>query len=230
MSKNTENKCDCVEVSQVRKIGPTRRSVSGVYMFRGKTPIQFESTLERDFVIREEFSLAVQRVVPQPCQIPFLTTKGRTYKYTPDFLVVYGPGSCYSKPKLVEIKPEKEWRAHWREWLPKWKAAWRYASDLGWDFHIHDETRIRDRTYQNIRDLDRYKRMRFGDEKSRAVIEIVLQAGRIPLHQLLTNSSMGENPMENVAHIWHLLAVRQLDCDMSGPLNDSTMLWIPGNE
>ena len=49
------NSCDKVQVRQVRKIGPTRRSVSGSYQFRGKEAIQYESTLERDFLIRHEF-------------------------------------------------------------------------------------------------------------------------------------------------------------------------------
>ncbi|HAY17330.1 MAG TPA: heteromeric transposase endonuclease subunit TnsA, partial [Halomonas sp.] len=36
--------------TSVRKIGPTRRSVSGYYAFRGEESIAFESTLERDFL------------------------------------------------------------------------------------------------------------------------------------------------------------------------------------
>lgn len=39
-------------VKQHRKIKPTRRSVSGVYPFRGDEPVEYESTLERDFLIQ----------------------------------------------------------------------------------------------------------------------------------------------------------------------------------
>lgn len=53
------DKCDFVQPTQTRKIRPTRRSVSGVYSFRGQTAIPFESTLERDFLIRKEFALCV---------------------------------------------------------------------------------------------------------------------------------------------------------------------------
>jgi len=156
------NSCDEVQPRQMRKIKPTRRSVSGVYAFRGNSMVAYESTLERDFLIRTEFSLNVLDVIPQPAEIPFVSSNGRTYTYTPDFLVYYRLGSHsyddYPKPVLVEVKPETEWRRHWREWLPKWKAAWSYARSQGWEFHIRDESRIRDQMFDNIRFLERYKR------------------------------------------------------------------------
>lgn len=229
------NKCDCVQVIQTRKIGPTRRSVSGVYAFRGKTAIQFESTLERDFLIRKEFSLCVLNIVPQPVQIPFVGNNGREYTYTPDFLVYYHPGKYASygecpKPLLVEVKPRSDWKQHWREWLSKWKAAYRYANEKGWEFHIHDESRIRDQALANIRFLERYKRMQFPSEESSWVIENIRQMGSTPFNYILARHFSGIYRVESIAHIWHLLATRQLDCDITRPLNDFTELWIPPYE
>jgi hypothetical protein len=104
--------------------------------WRGEHSIQYESTLERDFLFRQEFSLDVSQVISQPCVIPFTTHSGRAATYTPDFLVVYSVDSSplryQLRPMLVEVKPQSEWREHWREWLPKWKAARRYASSRGW--------------------------------------------------------------------------------------------------
>lgn len=229
-----ENNCDYVQLQQTRKIKPTRRSVSGVYAFRGETAIPFESTLERDFLIRKEFCLAVLDVIPQPVQIPFVATNGQTYTYTPDFLVYYRLGNRdygdYPKPVLVEVKPQAEWKAHWREWLPKWKTAYRYAKEQGWGFHIHDESRIRDKTLENIRFLERYKRMHFPREEIRCVIESVQQMGSTPFHYILARHFMGMYRAEGIAHIWHLLATRQLECDVTRPLNDFTELWVPTNE
>lgn len=228
------NSCDCLRPRQMRKIRPTRRSVSGVYGFRGEASIQYESTLERDFLIRKEFCLAVLDVVPQPCQISFTGKGGRTHLYTPDFLVYYRLGNTaypeYPKPVLVEVKTEEDWRDYWREWLPKWKAAYRYAKEQGWEFHIHDESRIRDQALENIKFLERYKRMQFSIEESRWVLENVRQMGSAPVHYLLARHFMGMYRAEGIAHIWHLLATRQLDCDISRSLNDFTELWIPSNE
>jgi TnsA endonuclease N terminal/TnsA endonuclease C terminal len=229
-----ENNCDQNTVKQMRKIRPTRRSVSGSYPFRGEMAIEFESTLERDFLIRTEFCSAVLDVIPQPVEIPFVGANGRSYKYTPDFLVYYCLGNRaygdYPKPVLVEVKPEVEWRKHWREWMPKWKAAWRYATEQGWVFHVRDESRIRDQTFSNIRFLQRYQRMSFSDEETLLVLESVRQMGCATPDYLLSRHFMGIYRAEGIAHIWHLLAARRLDCDISRPLNGFTELWVPTNE
>lgn len=229
------NFCDKIASPRpTRRIGPTRRSVSGVYAFRGETPIQFESTLERDFLIRSEFSSAVLAVIPQPVQIPFVGVNGRSYTYTPDYLVYFRLGNRhyddYPKPLLIEVKPENEWRKNWREWLPKWKSAYRHAKEQGWLFHIQDESRIRDQAFENIRFLERYKRMQFPIEESEWVVENVRQMGSAPLHYLLARHFMGMYRAEGIAHIWHLLSSRKIDCDISQPLNDATEFWVPTDE
>lgn len=235
MTRNLQNYCDKIPVpKQTRRIGPTRRSVSGIYIFRGDHAIPFESTLERDFIIRKEFCLAVLDIIPQPVQISFINGNGKAYTYTPDFLVYYRLGNMeyceYPKPVLVEVKPEKEWRRHWREWLPKWKAAYRHAKEQGWEFHIHDESRIRDQALKNIQFLERYKRMQFPSEESRWIIENLRRMGNAPFHYIISSHFMGMYRAEGIAHIWHLLATRQLDCDISQPLNDFTELWVPNDE
>jgi hypothetical protein len=228
------NSCDEIrKPSQKRKIKPTRRSVSGVYAFRGETSIEFESTLERDFIIRTEFFLNVLDVIPQPAIIPFRSLNGHPYTYTPDFLVYYRLGTNlyenYPKPALIEVKPESEWKRNRQEWLPKWKAAHRYAKEQGWTFHIHDESRIRDQTLFNIRFLEFYKRMQFPQEESHWVIENIREMGSAPIHYLIARHFMGIYKAEGIAHIWHLLATRKLDGDLSLPLNDLTILWVPNN-
>jgi hypothetical protein len=227
------NSCDEVHV-QTRKIGPTKRSVSGRLAFRGETSLSFESTLERDFLLKAEFSLSVLDVVPQPVAVPFRGVNGQSYTYTPDFLIYYRLGDRaygdYPKPVLVEVKPEKEWRANWRKWLPKWKAAWRYAKAQGWEFHIHDESRIRDEALTNIRMLERYKRMQFDAEERVKVIDTVRTMGCTTADYLLARHFMGIYRAEGISLIWHLLSVRQLDCDITQPLNQFTNLWIPGYE
>lgn len=228
------NSSDDVQPRQVRKIRPTRRSVSGRHAFRGQSSIAFESTLERDFLIRTEFYLSVLDVIPQPVEISFVAANGQAYTYTPDFLVYYRLGNRaygdYPKPMLVEVKPEAEWRKHWREWLPKWKAARRYAQAQGWEFHIRDESRIRDQAFRNIRFLERYQRMQFPVEESQCVLGTVREMGCATMDYLLARHFMGHYRAEGIAHIWHLLATRQLDCDISRPLGDFSELWVPCDE
>lgn len=222
---------DCVQPRQTRKIKPTRRSVSGILPFRGEHPVPFESTLERDFLLRAEFFTDVLDVIAQPVQIAFRANNGQAYTYTPDFLVYYKLGNRdyldYPRPLLVEVKPASEWRKHWREWLPKWKAARRHAAAQGWAFHIVDESRIRDKALENIRFLERYKRMTFASEETDVVLLSVREMGATPIHYLLARHFMGLYRAQGIAHIWSLIATRHLDCDITQPLTEYSQVWIP---
>jgi hypothetical protein len=227
------NSCDWVRPSPVRRIQPTRRSVSGIHAFRGETAIPYESTLERDFLIRMEFQLGVLDVIPQPVEIPFTLPNGRSFTYTPDYFVFFRASrrsySKYPMPLLVEVKPQSEWRTHWRQWLPKWKAARRYAKLQGAQFRLFDESRIRDEALSNIQFLVRYKRMQFAPEDCQAVCDALGDMGSVPIDYLVARYFVGR-PAEGIALIWHLLATRQIDCDITRKLANSTEVWISDRE
>ena len=212
---------------QMRKIGVTRRSVSGFFPFRGTKSIEYESSLERDFLIRNEFSLRVRDIVPQPVRIPYVSSDGRTYRYTPDFWVCFEDAT---PPALIEVKPRDEWLASWRLWLPKWKAAWRYAQEQGWQFHIHDESRIRDTAFENIRFLLRCRGTYFAPDDVQAVLQSASRLGPVSIQALLTHSGKALNSAtDGVALTHHLLATRQLDCDTGRPLSASSLVWRAGH-
>lgn len=221
-------------LSPVRTVPRSRRNVTGFFSWRGVDSIQYESPLERDFLTRQEFSLAVLSVVSQPCQVPFTTTTGRRSHYTPDFLVGYrtnsAPPSMGQKPMLVEVKPEADWRANWRLWLPKWKAARQFAISQGWTFRIMDESRIRTQSLANIQFLRRYRNKdnySFPEEQSAAVISSLRELGSASFDYLLAKHFPGIYAAEGVAHLWSLLATRRLDCDIYRPLSGDTELWVP---
>ena len=203
---------------QTRRIGVTRRSVSGFFPFRGIKSIEYESSLERDFLVRTEFSLCVQDIVPQPVRVPYLSSDGRAYRYTPDFWVRFDEPA---RPALIEVKPETEWRAHWREWLPKWKAAWGYAQERGWQFHIHDESQIRDGAFESIRFLQRYRSTYFCPDQLQAILEAASRLGPTPIQALLVHCGRSLDDPNDPAPVYHLLTTRRLDCDIRDPLGAS---------
>ena len=222
------NRLDQLPTGPVRKIGRTRRSVSGTVVLRNGRDIMCESTLERDFAIRKDFFLHVLDVIPQPVEIPFTVDSGRSYRYTPDFLVLYSassaPPELGPRPELVEVKEAKAWRKHWREWSTKWKAATRYAKARGWRFRIHDETRIRDQALANIRWLERYKRMDTSAWDSDRIVAHLKGVGQTTFAAVLDEHFGGIYRGEGIAYLWHLLATRRLDCDISLPLGNETEL------
>lgn len=227
------NSCDRTRPTQVRKIKPTRRSLSGIYAFRGETAIPYESSLERDFLIRMAFNRDVLAVIPQPVRMSFTATSGRVYPYTPDFLVYFKLGDHdfdhYPKPLLVEVKPRAEIQKHWNDWKPKFRAAHRYSSVQGWAFKIYDESRIRDTTLDNIRFLERYKTLEIDPEDAATLLSTVSAKGCVNFDYLLARHYGGIYLAEGIAHIWHLLATWQIECDISLPLSNTTELWMPNH-
>lgn len=225
------NKYDYIKRGCARQVGTTRRSVSGLFPLRNGTAVAYESLLERDFIARTDFSLSVLDIIPQPTGIPFKDHQGRNQTYIPDFLVYYLLGDRhherYPKPLLVEVKPQEKWKENWRLWLPKWKAAWRFAQDQGYSFHIYDESRIRDQTFRNIKFLERYKMLTFCEEESLFILNALAQRGQASFDFLLNFHFVGQAKASGISHIWHLLAMRRLDCDISLPLSNKTELWIP---
>lgn len=223
------NRCD--KLKQVRKIRPTRRSVSGIYPFRGLSSVAYESTLERDFVVKHEFFSHVLDIIPQPTVVEWRDPLGRLRTYVPDFMVYFRLGARsfenYPKPILVEVKPRLLWQKHWRTWLPKWKAARRFAREQGAEFRIFDESRIRDQAFGNITFLERYKRMQVDEPDSAQILDTVRLQDVVTVDYLVTRHFMGIYRAEGIAHVWHLLASRRLDCDIREPLGPLTPVWIP---
>lgn len=218
-----KNSCNHPPFSTARRIKPTRRSLSGVFAFRGEA-VSFESLLERDFLHRMDFDRSVVAVASQPVKLDFVASNGRSYSYTPDYLVYFTERSGI-RPMLVEVKLEEEWRENWRSWLPKWKAAWRYASEQGWGFHIYDESRIRGLPLQNIQYIERFKRADYSEEDSDAVIRTVAEMGTAPFHYLLARHFTGFEH-QGASHLFHLIANRHLDCDIDQPFDEFLELWV----
>jgi hypothetical protein len=207
---------------QTRKIKPTRRSVSGIFAFRSTESIPFESTLERDFLIRTEFNPLVSKIVAQPTQIPFVGSNGRSYTYTPDFLV-YCEGQ---KNLLVEVKPKEELDTKWSLLKPKFKYAHRYAKERGWLFKIYHENRIRDEKLKNIQFLQRFKRLDIDPALVNSIISFLDKSGRITISDAIKifNGEASHKPIDDI-QVWHLLSIRAIDCEMNHPLNENTSIW-----
>lgn len=231
----SSNKCDVVEISRptrsVRKIPTNSRHVTGNVSWRGMGAIPFESPLERDFVLRQEFALSVSSVLSQPCTIPFVTHSGRKATYTPDYLVTYVVDDAAfgwePPPLLVEVKCRQDWVRDWREWSPKWKAARRYSREQGWLFRIMDESRIRTTGLDNIGFLRKFRDLDVPREESDAIVADLRTLGSAKIDYLLAKHFPGLYRAEGIAHLWHLIAIRRLDADIGETLDDSTEVWVP---
>ena len=217
-------------MTQVRKIGPTRRSVSGSYIFQGHSQIDFESTLERDFLIRHEYAPNILDIIAQPCEIPFRINSKRIYKYTPDYLVYFKLGENsyhkYPKPLLVEVKPMNQLLTNWRDWSSKYKAAISFAKEQGWSFRIFNEARIHDQLYKNARFLEPFSRMHFCEQENSELLKTIREMGCVKLNYVLNRHYCGIYTAQGIAQLWQLIAKRFVSCNMQEPLNENTIIWM----
>lgn len=213
----------------VRRIGPTRRSVSGVVAGKDGAPIPYESSLERDFVVRMLADPSVEKIIAQPEKIEFLSKDGRAEHYTPDYLVIYSIGEYGSRvkaPLLVEVKPAEDWMENWRNWRFKWRAAMRHAWNNGWIFKVFDEGRIRDQLFENLSFLRRYQTLIPDPVLTQAVVGYVRALGDCQIEDVLKGCFPGLRRAEGIAYVWHLLSVGDLTCDLNRELAYSTEVWI----
>lgn len=233
---SSRNNCDAlVRRGESRTIRTTRRSVSGIYAFRGQHGVAFESTLERDFLIRTELALEVDDVVPQPVRLSYRTRAGRLSHYTPDFLVRYRVDDRTwpprGRPLLVEVKPLDALRCDWPDLRPKFKAAVRYARENGWGFRLFDEARIRDAMWENAMFLRPYRSQTFPQQDVGQVLGTLKRRGGASIEGLVNERFVTDaERLQGFALIWSLVARGEVACDFSRPLAGNTVVWVPTGE
>lgn len=222
-----------------RRVGTTRHSVSGIHLFRGEVPVPFESTLERDFLIRLEGDRSVLDVVSQPVTIRY-RVNGREYPYTPDYLVHYrqygvsAKRGRYLPSELVEVKPREKLERNLRKWKPKFRAATRYCQENGFVFRLMHEGRIRDQLWANIRFLARYRRIAVDLDLAESMLATARVLQSAPFQALVDACCLPKWGPHGKAHgiavAWHLLAMGRLECDLLEPLTNNTVIWVADDE
>ena len=206
-------------------------SISGNYSFRSQKTIWFESTLERDFLIRSEYDTDILDIVGQPIQIPYITALGNSSLYTPDFLVQYFEadrhgGRINSATLLVEIKPTKKIVRDWGILKPKFLAAQKFAKLRGWKFKIYDESRLYDSYWENIKVLKKFKKSLIEEDIESEILLKISTVPCITLEEL--ESYMEANSRTNIKYknlIISLIAKRKINSDLRLPFSPKTLLW-----
>ncbi|AXK48472.1 heteromeric transposase endonuclease subunit TnsA [Aliarcobacter trophiarum LMG 25534] len=219
-----------------RKIGYTYSSVSGHYAFRKEKSIAFESTLERDLLTILEFNSSVFDVTEQPITIEYINKNSREVTYTPDFLVLFNDPneltnitSVSRKPLLIEVKPRDILIKKWNILKPKFQIATKYAKSNDMKFKIFDETRIRTPYLKRIQLLNRYKNMETEWWwKEWVFIGLEALGGHSTIDELVVFKFRGGVLDRKLATgvIYHLIANKILNADISQRLDFQTKIWI----
>lgn len=210
----------------VRKIGISSRSIVGTMPDGAK----YESALERDLMELLRFDKNVRLYTPQPLTISYKDPSGTIRHYTPDGFIEYRRDSDPAREMshvLCEVKYRADFRANWRDLLPRFRAAKQYAVDQGWEFAVLTEKEIRTPYLQNARFLWTY---RSGDGLDMALVQdlIVRLADMHEADPEILMSTMFRDKWNRAAALpalWYLISNFQIGCDLERPLGMKSRIW-----
>lgn len=224
---------------RVREIGPKYSSLSGLFISRKQNSkiIQFESSLERDFIYLLEFDPEVYIYLEQPISIKYTDAIGKNHSYIPDFLIRYRDQN--RKDTLVEIKYEEEAIRNKLINSEKTIKTHEFCKKNNLNFSIITEKEIRfsDPNYlSNIKFLSSYRDELEILEKNGHVVDssdilLLLQKLR-ELKKCSINQLVGALSSEDykrgelIYYTWYLIANRFIKCDLTQSLNLNTVIWI----
>jgi len=184
--------------------------------------VPFESTLERDLLILLAFDRSVSSVHGQPLRIDWRDGQGRTRRYTPDYLVEH----TAAFPMLCEVKYRADFWADWPAAKPRYRAARRHARESGMTFSILTEVEIRGPYLDNIVFLQGYVARSCDEGREEKLTHTLGVLGETTPHALLSAAYQSEeNRMRALGPLWHLVATRQVEADLSVPLTMQSAIW-----
>lgn len=213
----------------VRKIGTSRRALTGRVRASEGGVLNFESSLERDWLMVLDFSRDVVAVREQPFTIAY-DHKGSIRKYTPDMLAEHVTNSGLSAVVIYEVKYHDELETKWAELRPRFKALVNYCRTRGWRFKIVTEKQIRTPFLQNAKFLRRYRAIDTNEQVRLQLLYTFKALGETTPEALLVAAYWDEDArLRAIPQLWKLVAERDVLTDLSDPLTMSSCIWVNSN-
>jgi hypothetical protein len=180
--------------------------------------VDYESALERDFVLLTRFDDPTVRIRSQPITLHF-EYEGRQRRYTPDYLVEGG-----GRFELVEIKYEADLQQLAAQLQPGFDAARGWAAQSGGTFRIATERTIRVPRLLNARRLLPLRGVPVDPELARAVTAAAKQIETPTFGRLV--DAISADRTQVLATVWRLIARGELMVDMSEPIGFATPVTV----
>ena len=223
---------------RVREILLKKFSLTGVInISQINKPVQFESSLERDYIYLLEFNPNVKFYLEQPLEIKFEYSNGKKRKYTPDFIVEYFDG----KIELIEIKYKSTLISKKDELEIKFTAARKFCKKNNFNFIVITDEYIRiDKEIElnNYKFLSRYKSFFKNIDLQKSAFEpyyydFNLISKRIneikecTIAELVSKCANDEDKKAEIIFLtWYLIANRLIYTDLTIKLSLNSIVWV----
>lgn len=196
---------------------------------KNQAMIQHESNPERDMAYFLEFCPAVERYVPQPPAIMYVSEKGKEASYTADFLAFYynKPEDKDQKPTLFEVKTRHYLKTNWKVLKPKFMAAIRECDVRGWRFKIITEVEMNSHYVQNAKFLVPYMRKVPNIGLMQNILDALheLEDSATPSQILKIAANDFNRKMVLIPALWYLVATHVIKCDLDQKLTMDIPVW-----
>jgi hypothetical protein len=218
----------------VRKIPLRYSSLSGEKSsIKNNRRIQFESSLEADFIDLLEWDRNVKFYEEQPFKIEFFDENQKPRYYIPDFLVVYYDSVLNEKnlPIIFEVKYSRDLEIQKEKLSPKFKAAKHFCKQENFFFKIITEKEIRTPFLENIKFLKKYRKTakdNYIKEVSSHLIEL-LEKFDVSTPEILIASVSRTDEIKAVFlyNLWILISNGVIAIDMTKKITMESKIWIP---
>lgn len=207
----------------VRKIPRNHLVVTGrLASAKADRMIDFESLLEKDYMLLLEFDDDVEVFEEQPVNIP---VPGVPRGYTPDLLVHF-KAHLQRHPELVEVKPRSHLEKYAEEYAAKFEAAESYCADRRWTFVKRTEDDIRTSRLENLKFLRGYRNVPSRADDVQRLMSLVEAAGGQCTSEGLLQKIAPEPREQWLPLIWHLIFTKRLLTDLDDMPVD-VPVWLP---
>jgi hypothetical protein len=191
---------------------------------KNNNSIEFESSLERDYIILLEFDKYVSVYIEQPIVIAYHDEDNVLRTYTPDFYARYMNGV----EQIIEIKYQSDLDENSDHYSSKFSAARDFCSERGIDFFVLTEAEIRTVKLFNANFLYRYSKPDQEVNHIR-VVEILSTIHDHPfivIKDLIerTSSNFMEKA-ENIHTLWCLVAKQKVFFNENEKLTMDSNVW-----
>ncbi|MDM1397763.1 TnsA endonuclease N-terminal domain-containing protein [Myroides odoratimimus] len=214
---------------KVRGIYPNKLSVTGqINSVKNNESIEFESSLERDYIYLLEFDTEVKRYFEQPIKIFYIEDNIEKY-YVPDFIVEYWNGS----KEIIEIKYSQEIEEKRKILSTKFNAAKELCRNNGYTFKIINEHSIRTPLGWNAKFLHYYKYTNFNlnIEELTMLINRLLELKRSNPMNLIQDLAKDERKQAELLYLlWYGIATYSISFDYQQKLSMNTVIWVTDHE
>lgn len=213
-----------ISLKKKRNISANEFSLTGqIKSLKRNDLIDFESSLERDYIHILEFDENVRYYYEQPLKIKF-----NDRYYVPDFFVEYWDGT----KEVIEIKYTIDLIDNASKYVSKFKAAEEFCNSNDLTFRILTENEIRNDYLFNIKFLNAVQIRHTSNEfeyfnEFELLEQNMKNLKRTTPNKLLDKCTSCEfKRVELIQYLWLMIIYKKIKVDLYIKLNMESEIWI----